>query len=125
MNYYNLIIWSIMTVSGFTQILWESTTEIGLTFGYKENEYIVIAAYNPAGNWEGYYRMNVHPPINNRPAIDLQIHGLSYQTGDYILYAKKKVNLISIFGFLVNRFMCKVELLFYTLKFLINLYIRK
>jgi len=73
-----------MAVSGFTQILRESTTEIGLMFWYDENEYIVLAAYNPAGNWEGYYLMNVHPPINSRPESDPEIHGLIYQSGDYL-----------------------------------------
>jgi len=79
-----------MIVSNFTQIVWKSTKEIGLTFSYDEDKYVVQAVYNPTGNITYSYQMNINRPINSRPARDLEIAGLSYQTGDYIHFKKLK-----------------------------------
>jgi len=89
-NHYYLVIWSIKTVSAFTQIVWKGTSEIGLTFRCEENQYIVLAVYNPAGNYPSRYTSNVILPIYSWPAADPEIRGLIYQTGSYIHLKKLK-----------------------------------
>lgn len=78
-----------MIADEFTQIVWRSTTRIGITFRCQADRYNVLAVYDPPGNTLGEYKLNVIRPINRRPAIVHGINGLIYQTGDYV-YLKNK-----------------------------------
>jgi len=83
-NHYNVVIMDIIVVDGFTQIVWKKTTRIGLTFGYEQYQYKVLAVYYPFGNLLSKFSANVTRPKNSQPARDFQIHELVYLTGDYI-----------------------------------------
>ncbi|KAF5900737.1 Golgi-associated plant pathogenesis-related protein 1-like, partial [Clarias magur] len=47
----------------FTQVVWKSTTEVGVGLASDEKTVIVVGQYKPAGNItnEGYYMDNVLP----------------------------------------------------------------
>merc|ERR1719167_1845114 len=51
-----------METGHFTQIVWKSTTELGVGVASKDGKVIVVANYNPPGNYRGKYTENVPPP---------------------------------------------------------------
>jgi len=65
-NKYNFGTEPTSTASGhFTQLVWKNTKKMGIAKAKTKNgKVIVVANYEPAGNWIGQYRDNVPPPIN-------------------------------------------------------------
>ena len=55
---------SFMKFGHFSQLLWQSTTQMGTgcasSPGYGT---VIVSNYNPAGNYEGQFGKNVVPPI--------------------------------------------------------------
>ncbi|CAL8116353.1 unnamed protein product [Orchesella dallaii] len=49
---------------GFTQMVWKSSTHVGVGVAWnpKRNWWIVVTNYDPAGNYHGQFRENVLPP---------------------------------------------------------------
>jgi len=49
----------------FTQLVWKSTTHVGIGVAWnpRKNWWVVVANYNPAGNYHGQFRENVLPPF--------------------------------------------------------------
>jgi len=49
----------------FTQVVWKKTQKLGIAKAKtKAGKTIVVANYEPAGNWIGQYKDNVPPPLN-------------------------------------------------------------
>jgi len=48
-----------MFVASFTQIVWKSTTNLGLAMVRDPHYVMVVAIYKPPGNIEGEYAANV------------------------------------------------------------------
>ena len=50
----------------FTQVVWKKTKKLGIAKARspKSDKVIVVANYEPAGNWIGQYKDNVNPEIN-------------------------------------------------------------
>merc|ERR1740123_1703672 len=48
----------------FTQVVWKNTQKLGIAKAKspKSGKIIVVANYEPAGNWIGQYKDNVPPP---------------------------------------------------------------
>merc|ERR1712126_66838 len=49
-------------IGHFTQIVWKSTTELGVGVASKDGKVIVVAHYSPKGNMLGHFIANVLPP---------------------------------------------------------------
>jgi len=51
----------------FTQVVWKKTESLGIAKAKspKSGKIIVVANYEPAGNWIGQYKDNVPPPMQN------------------------------------------------------------
>ena len=51
-------------VTHFTQIIWKSTRELGMSAAVgKDGSLKVVARYSPVGNWLNEFRENVPPPV--------------------------------------------------------------
>ncbi|CAG7718729.1 unnamed protein product [Allacma fusca] len=46
----------------FTQLLWKSSTKIGIALASGKAGHFVVANYNPPGNFLGQYPQNIYPP---------------------------------------------------------------
>ena len=59
--------WSTKT-GHFTQLVWRSTTEVGIGVSYREESKMVFVVmnYNPPGNYPSRFSDNVFPPIQVR-----------------------------------------------------------
>ena len=47
----------------FTQVVWAGSKTLGVGLAMKEGKVIVVANYDPPGNYVGKYRENVPPPV--------------------------------------------------------------
>jgi uncharacterized protein YkwD len=43
----------------YTQVVWKSTTHVGVGVARNGNKTVVVANYHPPGNWQGQFRNNV------------------------------------------------------------------
>ena len=52
-------------IGHFTQVVWKNTQKLGIAKAKspKSGKIIVVANYEPAGNWIGQYKDNVPPPM--------------------------------------------------------------
>lgn len=51
-------------VTHFTQIIWKSTRELGMSTAVdKDGSLKVVARYSPVGNWLNEFKENVPPPV--------------------------------------------------------------
>ncbi|XP_017075268.2 LOW QUALITY PROTEIN: Golgi-associated plant pathogenesis-related protein 1 [Drosophila eugracilis] len=46
----------------FTQVVWKSSSELGVGFARRDNTIYVVCNYNPPGNYINQFRENVLPP---------------------------------------------------------------
>jgi len=46
----------------FTQVVWKGTQELGLGMATKSGRTVIVATYNPPGNYIGEYTKNVMKP---------------------------------------------------------------
>ncbi|XP_016956504.1 Golgi-associated plant pathogenesis-related protein 1 isoform X1 [Drosophila biarmipes] len=46
----------------FTQVVWKSSTELGVGFARRGNTIYIVCNYNPPGNYNNLYKENVDPP---------------------------------------------------------------
>ncbi|XP_016994136.2 Golgi-associated plant pathogenesis-related protein 1 [Drosophila takahashii] len=46
----------------FTQVVWKSSTELGVGFAKRGNTIFIVCNYNPPGNYNNLFRENVVPP---------------------------------------------------------------
>eukprot|EP00099_Drosophila_melanogaster_P017733 NP_608668.2 uncharacterized protein Dmel_CG16995 [Drosophila melanogaster] len=47
----------------FTQVVWKSSTELGVGFAKSGSTIYVVCNYNPPGNYNNLFRENVAPPM--------------------------------------------------------------
>ena len=52
-----------MKTGHFTQIVWASSARLGVGLARKGGKVIVVANYDPPGNYRGRYVENVPPPV--------------------------------------------------------------
>ena len=48
-------------IGHFTQMVWKSTTKIGVGIAYRGSETYIVARYRAPGNYVGQYAENVQP----------------------------------------------------------------
>ena len=53
----------------FTQLVWNSTTQIGTGIASKNDKTVVVMHYKPPGNMLGKFAENVFPPVPPKPTI--------------------------------------------------------
>lgn len=58
-----MCLFSLFVLGHFTQVVWKSTTEVGVGLAMVGNAVFVVGQYSPAGNIsnEGYFEKNVLP----------------------------------------------------------------
>jgi len=47
----------------FTQVVWDNSKKLGVGVAQREGKVIVVANYDPPGNYRGQYAKNVPPPL--------------------------------------------------------------
>ncbi|XP_023696397.1 Golgi-associated plant pathogenesis-related protein 1 [Paramormyrops kingsleyae] len=47
----------------FTQVVWNTSEEVGVGLATDGNYFFVVGQYNPAGNMAGSFEENVQPPV--------------------------------------------------------------
>ena len=54
-----------MQTGHFTQVVWKGSRRLGVGVGYADNgrKAIVVANYDPPGNYLGQFPQNVSPPV--------------------------------------------------------------
>jgi len=52
-----------MKTGHFTQVVWAASTRLGVGLARKEGKVVVVANYDPPGNYRGKYGENVPPPV--------------------------------------------------------------
>ena len=52
-----------MNTGHFTQVVWAASVRLGVGLAKKEGKVIVVANYDPPGNFRGRYVENVPPPV--------------------------------------------------------------
>ena len=58
----SFLFWNFST-GHFTQVVWKNSKKLGIAKAKNKNgKTIVVANYEPAGNWIGQYKDNVPPP---------------------------------------------------------------
>jgi len=50
---------SFMKWGHFTQVVWKKSVRVGVGCAWKGNKMVVVANYDPPGNYRGQYRVNV------------------------------------------------------------------
>jgi hypothetical protein len=48
-----------MSTGHFTQVVWNSSTKLGMGLALSSGKLYCVGQYSPAGNYEGQYKQNV------------------------------------------------------------------
>jgi hypothetical protein len=63
---FNSKIYSISISGHFTQLVWDTTTRLGVGLAKSSTgRNIVVMKYDPPGNYVGQYTKHVHKPVNS------------------------------------------------------------